>query len=216
MPKPTAANTLVLPRERNYQVPSYFSPKEKLWFERLSYDTALEHLDYQCIQALVAKGIGQRECPTRDCWAAFCVAGGVIATLTGKYITPPDPEPIDWQAEMNHFVWEALWPAAEANGNKLDMEFLAVMLRVLLPRQHYSPPDRPYFKSTFEGWWRALEYPDVLMYSIGNVRARRLREGRKAFMQLPAGMQEAVKEVAKHIPAMLPIANQRIKKTYHW
>ncbi|OGY22055.1 MAG: hypothetical protein A2113_02465 [Candidatus Woykebacteria bacterium GWA1_44_8] len=215
MPKLTAANTTVLPTKRSYQAPSCWN-EEKLWFERRSYDPNLERLDRDCIRALIAKGTGTRECPTVAEWAAFCVAGGVIATLTGKYITPPDPEPLDWAAEARHFIWEALWQAAEENGNKLDREFLAVILREFLTREHYAPPDRPYFRSSFEEMWRSHEYPDAMMHSIGNVRVKHLREGRKAFKQLPSGMQEAIERVAKHVPTMLPIANRRIRKTYHY
>jgi hypothetical protein len=117
---------------------------------------------------------------------------------------------------MNHFVWEALWLVVEEHREGLDHEFLAAMLREFLPREHYAPPDRPYFQSSFEGMWSLLEYPDALMHSIGNVRAKRLQEGEKAFRQLSAEMQAAIKKVARHIPTMLQIANRRIRKTYQW
>ena len=208
------SNTLVLPEKLVYKAPTCWH-KEELWFDK---ERGGWRFDLNCEQALIAKGIGKRRCPTIAEWTAFAVAGGIVATLTGRYIIPPEPEPYDWVANLEHFIWEALWQAFQENQEKPDRTFMAAMLRSFLPREYYAPPDRPYRMSNFVRRWgsRGLEYPDTIMHSIGNIRLERLQKGREAFSQLPDNVKDSIRQVAQHIPPMLEIAIKRIKKTYLW
>lgn len=176
--------------------------------------------DYQCMQALIAEGIGEADCPTPSEWASFTIAGSVIATLTGKYITPPDSvELAVTRTDLEKVVWGELWQAIEAYPAVLDRSFLAAMLRNLFPKEHYSPPSRSSRASSFRDRWRggfARDYPDDSTTSICNVKARYLREGHKAFAELPEPVQDSIRQVACHVPTMLEIAIARIRRTYRW
>jgi hypothetical protein len=209
----TASNTLVLP-QKLAQAPTCWH-REELWFDKEPHDW---DFDFNCEQALIAVGIGKRECPTIAGWAAFVIAGALVATLTEKYIVPPDPEPLGWSGKIEHFIWEALWKAAQENSNALDKRFIATMLRSFLPREHRAPPNRPYRESNFVRSWgpAGLQYPDTIMHSVGNLRLRHLQNGLKAFDSLPEEMQDSIRQVAQHVPTMLEIAIQRIRKTYMW
>ena len=104
MPKLTTENTLVLPEKHAGVGPH---DHEAAWFRKSLLEPGN---DREIIDAIIAKGIGSRPCPTPRDWAAFAVAGSVIAALTDKYITPPDPEPPEWVAyEMVHMLWGTLW-----------------------------------------------------------------------------------------------------------
>lgn len=201
-----------LPVELEYKAPSCFSPEE-LWFNKTELP---EHFEVHCITALVAEGVADRDCPTIDEWAAFAIAGGIIAALKGKYITPPNQEPLDWRTQIEHHIWEALWQAFQENQEKLDQQFRAAMLREFLPRQHHAPPERPYYESRFCHHWKFFEFADRPFSSIGNIRLQILRTGGADFVRLPDSTRTSIKIVAQHIPQMLDITVARIKKTYHW
>lgn len=185
------------------------------WFDQEVRD---QHFDLFIEQALIAEGIGERQCPTIDKWAAFSVAGGVIAALNEKYITPPEPEPLGWVAELENFTWEALWQAFQENQTKLDRRFMATALRSFLPREHYAPPEGPYHKSYFASHWGVggLGYPADVWRSVSYIRPELLREGREALALLPEDIVSSIHKVAPYIPTMLEIAIKRIRKTYLW
>ncbi len=208
----TVSNTLVLPQTLVSRTPTCWHKKE-LWFEQEEHD---RHFDMNCEQALIAEGIGEHKCPTIAEWAAFTIAGGIVATLTGKYILPPDPEPWDWAGRMEDYIWEMLWQAVQENSDALNRMFIAVMLRRFLPREYYAPPDRPYRISNFARRWESLEYPDGIMHSVGNLRLEHLQKGREVLALLPDEIKNSIKQIAQHVPIMLQIAIERIRKTYRW
>lgn len=211
MPKLTTENTLVLPEKHAGVGPH---DHEAAWFRKSLLEPGN---DREIIDAIIAKGIGSRPCPTPRDWAAFAVAGSIIAALTDKYITPPDPEPPEWVAyEMVHMLWGTLWQSVEENKEELDQEVLAAILREFQPRWNDGGP---YFSgshaSFFEQCW-SLEYPDTGSVSICNVRISRLKRGEKAFKELKPKEQAAIRKIARHMPTMLRIANQRVRKTFRW
>lgn len=210
----TNMNTLVLPQKLLYKAPTCWD-KEKLWFDKEEHDW---RFDLNCEQALIAEGIGEHKCPTIGEWVAFTVVGGIVAALTGKYMIPPDPEPFDWTANLEHFTWEALWKTFQEDQEKLDRTFMAAMLRSFLPREYHAPPERPYRMSNFVYRWGSfwLEYPDTIMHSVGNVRLERLHRGRESLTFLPENVVASIRQVRQYIPTMLEIAIKRIQKTYMW
>jgi len=205
------SNTLVLPKKLAYKAPTCWH--EKLWFDDEPYEW---RTDCDIEDALIAEGIGEHKCPTVGEWAAFVAAGAIVATLTGKYMVPPEPEPWDWVANLEHFTWEALWQAFQENQEKLERAFMAAMLRSFLPREYHAPPDRPYRASNFASRWRGGEYADTLLHSVSNLRLSRIKQGREAMGRLTETVAASVNEVAQHIPPMLKIAIKQIRRTYMW
>jgi hypothetical protein len=210
--KAVNSNTLVLPGQLLHQAPTCWH-KEKLWFDDELHEWRIDH---DIKDALIAEGIGEHKCPTIGEWAAFSIAGSIVATLTGKYMIPPDPEPFDWTSNLEHYIWEALWQAVQENEAKLDRTFVAAMLRSFLPREHYAPPERPYRTSNFVSHWRNGEYPDTLFHSVSNLRLGRIKSGRESMDRLPQTVATSIREVAQHVPPMLEIAIKRIRRTYIW
>lgn len=99
-------NMWILPVKRTYQAPICYYNRGELWFDKKE---PTPNFDTNCKRALIAKGIGNCQCPTMGEWVAFCLVGGIIAALTGKYITPPKPLPFAWEGNMDLHIWEALW-----------------------------------------------------------------------------------------------------------
>lgn len=202
---------LVLPECMPHKAPSCHHT-EALWFNKEKRE---RNFDRNCERALIAKGINSQACPMHSEWASFVIAGGIIAALTGKYIMPPDPEPLDWENRMERIIWEFLWEAVEKHPEELDRGFMAAMLSDFLPRQHYSPPDRPFNRTYFSENWKGFGgpgYPDTWMQPICNVRSERLKSGIEAFDELPEQVQQSIQKVVRHIPTMLDIAIARIGK----
>jgi hypothetical protein len=208
----TSTNTLELPKELLFKAPTCWS--EHLWFDKEKHED--RNFDINCEQAVIAEGIGERECPTIGEWIAFSITGAIIAALSEKYIVLPDPEPLDWRSNVEHYIWEALWQAVQENETKLNRTFVAAMLRSFLPREYHAPPDRPYQTSNFVRHWISLEYPDTFMSSVGNVRLIRLQEGRKAIALLPEDVADSIRLVGQYVSSMLDMAIKRIKKTCNW
>ncbi|OGE70780.1 hypothetical protein A2617_01700 [Candidatus Daviesbacteria bacterium RIFOXYD1_FULL_41_10] len=203
----TKANTLTLPGKLLYKAPTCWS-KDRLWFDKEPHNW---DFDFSLERALVASCIRENRCPTIAEWAHFCLSGAVVAALRGKYIVPPEPEPWDWAANLEHFSWEVLWEADQKHPEVLDKTFKASLFRDFLPREHYAPPDHPYSMSNFQQCWINF-YPDTLMDSIGNIRLARLKEGCKIFLTLPEEIRASIDLVAKHTPTMLEIATSRFRK----
>ncbi len=206
----TQANTRVLPTELAHTAPLH--PKDdKSWFidENLRYDLSF-------FEALIVEAIGEHDCPTIGRWVTFAVAGGVIAYLTGQYIVPPKPEPAFWESDLEKFVWEALWQATTDHPDLLDRTFAARVLRLFMPREHYTPPSRPYFRSEFVYNWNFLSIADTTDSSVGNIRLKVLREGRNALRLFTANIQQEIEQVAPYVPPLLDIAIARIHETYMW
>jgi hypothetical protein len=181
------------------------SPEDP-WFDKEASDWRLV---YDCRKALIAEGIGERECPSYHDEAAFAVAGAVIAALTGRYIYPPRAPLFDWHKDQNHCVWEALWQAFLENETKLDRTFMAAMLRDFLPRYHYAPPDHPYYESYFVARWPKT-INTVFCPPIENLHLRFLKEGHEAMQRLPEATAASVRTVAGHIPKMLEVVIAQI------
>lgn len=184
--------------------------------ERLLKQIEQDRFDLNVEQALVIAGIGERECPTIDKWAAFCVTGGIITALKGESLLLPDPEPPFWVADLEGFTWKALGQAFKEHPTQLDPKFMAATLRELEPREHHAPPDHPYTESYFASHWRYLEYPDTIMHSIGHIRRERIQKGHEALALLPQDVVASIYKVTPHIPPMLKIAITCIEKTYRW
>lgn len=208
----TSSNTLVLPVQLLRQAPTCWH-KEQLWFDKEPHEWCS---DNDCQKSLIVEGIGENKCPTIGEWAAFSIAGAIVATLTGKYIAPPEPEPFDWTSNLEHYIWETLWQAVQENETKLDRAFVATMLRGFLPREHYAPPEHPYRASNFLGHWQRMEYADTSSHSVGNLRLERIKQGREAMDRLPQMIAASIRKVAPHVPPMLEIAIKRIRRTYMW
>lgn len=197
----TKSNTLILPTGR-FEAPTCWD-KERLWFDKEPYKW---EFDMDCESALIANGIGEHECPTDGDWAAFSIAGAVVAALTGKYIVPDALGLFSSREDKERYVWEALWQAVQENETKLDRAFSAAMMRSFIPRNHYAPPERPYTMSHFVSHWRGREYADSMFRSISNIRIGILKQGSVAINRLPQTTADSIKEAAQHVPMMLEIA----------
>lgn len=201
-----ALNTLALPKQLLRKTPTQ---KEKPWF--FDNEPHEWHRDHDILDALIA-GIGEHECPTAGEWIAFSIVGAIIATLTGKYIVPPEPEPFGWTDNLEHYIWEALWQTARYNKTKLNKEFVSAMLRSFLPREHCAPRNRPCHMSNFLSHWRSGEYTtDTLSHSVSKLRLCRIKDGRRSMNRLPEDVADSVKKVAQHVPTMLKIAIKRLQ-----
>lgn len=206
----TTENTWVLPARLTHKAPLY---KKGLWFDAVCVDFNVKR-DY--VDALVAEGIRERDCPSVAEWAAYVIAGGVIGALTNKFILPPkEPPPSDWP--IQGLIWEALWQVSEEYRDKdaLDKTFLAVMLQWFFPEQYHAPPERPYRMSFFERIW-PQHYPDTMMQSVGNIRLKPLKEGREAMARLPESAADSIQKVAAYVPPLLEVAIRNIRRTYMW
>ncbi|MFA6492721.1 MAG: hypothetical protein WCV58_01095 [Patescibacteria group bacterium] len=178
--------------------------------------------DYNCEQSLVCYGISNRQCPTLSEWAAFVMAGSIIASLSGKYIIPVRPEHYDWGGNLECFVWEVLSESVLENfkTTKLNRSFLLAMLRDLFPSRHYCPPDRSYCESTFAKRWSdcfcGLAYPENMSRSVSCIRSTRFIDARKAFQALSKDVRKSILEVSQYTPTMLDIAVDHVCKTHSW
>ena len=171
--------------------------------------------DYDCMAALISKGIRERQCPIVPEWASFVFAGGFIATLTGKYIQPLLPEPYNWP--IRHIVWDVLWEATDrGEQNILNQRFFNAWLRMFLPDFTYSPPDRPYPTNTFERMWIGLYYNSFPCRSAAELLPKKIEYGLSKFDLLPEDIQNSILKVSEHIPAMLEIVIKRIRATFSW
>lgn len=203
---------LVLPEKPLRQAPTCWN-EDKLWFDKVPHKFPT---DRNIRKATIARGIGERRCPTVDKWVAFSIAGAIIATLTGKYIAPPNPEPVDWQSDLEHHIWEALWQAVQENKRQLDETFVAAMLRSFLPRYYYAPPERPYLMSDFVFDWQGGGYADTLFRSVSNLHLCLISDGRKLMKSLDQEVATSIRKVTLRVPTMLEIAIERIRRTYMW
>lgn len=202
----TPENMVELPvRPYGEDVPRVYD--DDTWYQKESFwkQDKYDFFDTECESALIAEGIGLRACPTIGEWAAFVIAGAVIAALTGKYIIAPGGT----KEGMANRIWVALWRASEKNGEKFDRKFLATMLRSFFPRSRYC-------QSNFAHHWEYFEYPDALFRSIGNVRQERLRVGLEAIKNLEKPVIASIREVTPHVPRMLEIANKQVRSSYMW
>lgn len=206
--------TITLSQELTHKASLYFSEKEPPWFEEKIKEE--EYLKRHFSRILVAQGIGDSECPSNPEWAAFSVAGGIIAALTGKYIVPPDPEPYAWHDNMERFVWEVVWKAVEEENNKLDRTFCALTLWLFLPRRHYAPPDHPYYMSNFVQQWQGRNYASTIMRSVTSLSSVCIEDAKEHFGQLPESLAHSIQEVAEHIPVMLKIVNECVRRRYRY
>ena len=209
--KITEQNTLVLPEKLLREAPNYWN-KKQLWFNNEPHEW---RVDCDINNALIAEGIGERKCPIIAEWVAFSIIGAVVAKLTGKYIVPPKPFP-GWTSDIEHHIWETLWKAAQENETGLDRAFMASVMRSFIPQYHHAPPDRPYCRSNFVSYWMLGEFPDTFSHSVSHVRLDRINSGRETIARLPQTMADCIKEVAQHVPPMLEISIERIKRTYMW
>src|SRR3990170_1367598 len=100
-------NTFILPGELSHEAPSFWD--EGKMGREYRFDCWRE--DHYCLNALIVEGIGRKRCPVFIEWAGFSIAGATIATLTGKYIVPPNPATLEWQKQIQFHTWEALWQA---------------------------------------------------------------------------------------------------------
>lgn len=218
----TAENTLELPHYPTRSAPhtrhdQWFAEKSATSYADMVSEERHRARDFErdCEVALVVAGIGERDCPTPKEWAYYCIAGALTAALSGKYPVIPKPR---MYGDTEEIVWEVLWKASEENKGKLDREFLAAILRILVPTLHHAPPDHPWLESKFCQWWGNIDfgYPDTPYRSISNVRLRRIRDGREALKRLPESAQASVRAVALHVPQMLDMAIEYIGRIYHW
>jgi len=201
----------VLPLFLPYAIPRYLD-EQQYWFGK-SEARALPCQGEEVYErALIAEGIGRHECPLQREWGGFVLIGGLIATMSGKYIIPPAPAAIDWAAQMEFYTWDVLWDASEKYGLKLSSHFLGSMLRGFLPRRHDSAGMRPWYASNFSERWRTFRYAnDDLLAKFGSIRFDILRQGKEDLETLSSDEMRDTKRVSAHIPAMLQIATHCIQ-----
>lgn len=205
----TAENTVLFPLgTEKHKAPSCFE-SEKLWFELKRWDPSMDKFDADCIDALIAEGVGVKACPTDGENAALCIIGGIIAALTGKYLVFPKKLPQHFNRVSEHDTWEILWAVAEDRKKDTNISFLASMLRMFLPRQHDPLIDRPYYESFFLHRWRFLAYPITFSNDPQRICPQHIERGKKAMRRLPPLTAAAIQEAAWHIPTMLMIATKR-------
>ena len=212
---PEVENRIVLPTKSPHVAPNR---EDGQWFESNDFRENSE-FDSNCMKALVSAGIGERTCPTPSEWVAFSFVGAIVATLTGKYLVAPESGHPLWHRSSERILWEILWENVEEHKDTLDKNFLASTLRSFLPRSHRSPPDRPYYKSRFESRWRGPfgdGWADTTTQSVGNLRISCLKDGKEALLLLPESVQDSIQKVATHVPHMLVVAMERMRKTYQW
>lgn len=164
---------------------------------------------YDCLRALIIEGVGKAVCPLVPKWSAFVIAGAVIASQTGQFITPPDPKTSGFRADLNLYIWQSLY---EAIGNGVD-SFSMAMLWMFFPGILYCPPERPYRESPFEEYWRDLPYEAFV--SRGNLSDRLLKDRKTTFARLGREDAERVVFVAQFVPTMIEIALAEMED-YKW
>lgn len=200
----TPENVIELPRdERARRAPTCF--ESDLWFKPKEYDLSEDRFDSDVMDALITLGIGNGKCPTEGKDAAFCVAGGIITAITGKYVVfPKNGYDRTWQ---EHLVWEVLWDTAEQAKETWNLPFLSSVLRTFLPIQHDPLIDRPYYQSEFVRRWRFLVYPLTFSRDPQRICDEHIARGKKALERLPQATVKAVRKAARYIPAAITIFN---------
>lgn len=214
MQKTIVKEDVLLPEHNAGKAPT--DRHENLWFKPERWGPATERFDDDCFNALIAKGIGdKRETPTIGRHVAFCVAAGIVAALTEKRLTlPVDTSWKEWENEK--YIWEMLWTAVEAHKESADISFCASMLRGFLPRENYCPPFPIYYRSRFVERWENVVYPLTRLSSVHRLRPECIALGEKALCRLPEPVVAVIDITAQHIPPMLDLIIERIKKTYLW
>lgn len=195
-----------LPKEKGKETPLYFGCNDGLWFfskEDGDYDWKVE-------TALIATCIGEKRCPTPSEWASFSIAGTIVAYLSGKYIVPPV-----WDEDLEFRVWEIFFPLVSQN-KEFDKKFTASLLRIFIPRRHYAPPERPYYKNNFRYYWTAMECSDTQFHSVSNLRIEVIRKGVDIMKRISPNIASYIENIAEYSPEMLDLAIERIRSTYHW
>ncbi len=213
----TDVNVILIGREK------YNAPREDnvgLWFEKRPdgiNTPELWDLDFMCMNALFARGIGERKCPTPGRWASFVVSGGLVAALSGKYLVPDESLRLFPEADMSKLCWAEVWRAYLENHDVLSEQFMASMLRLLMPRfRSGASLSSNVAHDMIADMWQFIRYTDTTMHSVGNLRFERIEKGRKAFRDLSPEMVEAIDVVAGHMPTMLEISIKYLRKYYRW
>jgi len=222
---------MVLIAEKKLELPRYPahtgpSSEYKQWFGRKSVHSYQEmhrerwpewEFERNCVAALVVAGIGQRKCPVRRPWAYTCIAGAMIVALADTWPVIPE-KGFGSEADIEEILWEALWEAVGKNREKLDADFLKVMMRNLLPRSSYTPPfSASGSESRFADKWHNPDtgFADSSAGRVCNLRQECIKEGKKALTRLPEPVQASVREVARHVPRMTRIVVTHISRAEH-
>lgn len=196
--------------ERALRAPTCFA--SDLWFKpkRYRYDPSEDRFDSDIMDALIALGIDEKKCPTEGKDAAFCVAGGIITAITGKYVVFPKNGYDGTRQE--HLVWEVLWNTTEQAKETWNLPFLSSVLRTFLPIQHDPLIDRPYYQSEFVRRWQLLAYPLTFSRDPQRICDEHITRGKKALEKLPPKTAKAVRKAARYIPAALEIFDAHARK----
>lgn len=208
------SSRILLPPQLSYDAPSDLhddETKRGLWFYK---DPLASHeVEHRCIDALMLGGIGVSRCPRDGQWAAFALAGAVVASQTGTYMVPRMFH--EWILEVECHTWEALWRAFEDGEGDLDREFVAIVLRQFFPRYHTGGPyDRSFFKSRFVTFWEMFPPTSNWLCPTCELDTAWLNIHRKDHAELSEGVRDSVGKVIPHIPPMLEITIRRNDRTY--
>lgn len=164
------------------------------WFEQ-GYDPDTDRL---CLEALMAKGVGQTTCPVQGKWASFFVGLGVYSTSTKV-----NREMIEGLINDRHperAAWELL-DQKTPETILLGMSFWGFVLRVFYPGHNE--------KSQFAKFWE--EDPRITHYhgyGFDSLLPEVLSQGDKSFAKLPEDTQFCITQVSKEMPEILDIAWQ--------
>jgi hypothetical protein len=200
---------LVVPAGRTNQAPSHWK-SETLWFE----DFVDSRTSDRVIMTLLAEGIGEGACPTMGDWAAFGLAGGLIAAVTGKQIQFPEGQSSEHREER---TWELLWEFLAGPDTGLSQEFIAAILKGFLPRSHHSPPDRPYLRTDFVSFWAFHSPAYPYMSSVGKLtKWSQSWAKEESLARLSPEVVADIKRVAPYIRAGTDYAIACIRAKYRW
>jgi len=199
------------------EAPIYWG--EKLWFIDDQYNYERDLLDNNVIDVLIARGIGDKICPTAGDWVQFCLISSILRSETGKFIAIPDKRCS--REDIEKYSWSELWRVFGDvrdddcyDKGLFNKEFTASILRIFIPRHNtgYVPLERPYNRSYFvERWSFSFNtYPDNLNDKTCNVKICHLKRGKEVADSFLVGLFKCVEQATIHLTQVLEEVNKAI------
>lgn len=165
-------------------------------------------------RAFVTASVGMNQVPVPGEWAAFTLAGSVIASLTHHFPYPPiKTDFMQLQTDIELYAWEILWNMRKDLCMEFGGDVGATVLRIFFPRARHASSDHPYFMSDFASRWTLERYADSLPEWIGNLRIAILKDGFQLLDECSPLERAVIDAIRIHTPTMTKLVMRYFKNS---
>lgn len=154
-------------------------------------------------QALLVKGLKEKEIPSNPKLFAFVIEGAIIFALTQRRFVLPVLVSKDFFQELELILWEKLFFAYQEGKDKISSRFIEAMLRNFIPFYFISPSCGKF--SNFSLRWNGGKDGIFVKDFLGRKFFTKtyLEEGEIFFNSLSLEDQNSILKVAEKIPIFL-------------